>query len=333
MKLFNNKKVLVTGGTGSFGNAFIKKILKTNVKELRIFSRDEKKQFDLRNIYKDERINFIIGDVRDFKSVLSATDKIDYVFHAAALKQVPSCEFFPMEALKTNIIGSDNVINASIENNVKKCILLSTDKAVYPINTMGLTKSFAEKIMTSKILTSRTSKTIICATRYGNVMGSRGSVIPLFIDQIKNNKIVTITNKNMTRFMMSLDESINLVFKAFKDGTNGDIFVQKSPACTMYTLYKSLKKILKSNSRFKEIGIRYGEKMHETLVSEEEMLKTKNEKQFYIIQTNKKNEKFDNFFFKGKKNIKKINKYDSTNTQILNENQLTKLLKKNIFSK
>ena len=208
MNLFNKKTILVTGGTGSFGNAFVKKIIKSKFKELRIFSRDEKKQFDMRNLYNDKRLNFIIGDVRNFETVCEALDGVDYVFHAAALKQVPTCEFFPLEAIKTNVIGSENIVNASITKGVKKCIILSTDKAVYPINSLGLTKSLAEKIMTSKVLNNNTNKTTICATRYGNVMGSRGSVIPLFINQMENNKIVTITNKNMTRFMMSLDLSL-----------------------------------------------------------------------------------------------------------------------------
>ena len=331
MNLFNKKTILVTGGTGSFGNAFIKKIIKFKFKELRIFSRDEKKQFDMRNLYNDKRLNFIIGDVRNFETVCEALDGVDYVFHAAALKQVPTCEFFPLEAIKTNVIGSENIVNASITKGVKKCIILSTDKAVYPINSLGLTKSLAEKIMTSKVLNNNTNKTTICATRYGNVMGSRGSVIPLFINQMKNNKIVTITNKNMTRFMMSLDDSINLVFKAFKDGNNGDIFVQKSPACTMYTLYKSLKKILKSKSDYKEIGIRYGEKMHETLVSEEEMLKTKDDKNFYVIKTDKKNENFENYFFKGKRVKNLFRTYNSSNTKRLDEKELTKILSKLFF--
>lgn len=331
METFKDKTLLITGGTGSFGNAVLEKFLDSSIAEIRVLSRDEKKQDDIRKKYQSNKLSFYIADVRDFCSLSNPTKGVDFIFHAAALKQVPSCEFHPMEAVKTNILGTDNILRAANEANVKKVICLSTDKAVYPINSLGLTKSLAEKIMTSKVLNNNTNKTTICATRYGNVMGSRGSVIPLFINQMKNNKIVTITNKNMTRFMMSLDDSINLVLKAFKDGNNGDIFVQKSPACTMYTLYKSLKKILKSKSDYKEIGIRYGEKMHETLVSEEEMLKTKDDKNFYVIKTDKKNENFENYFFKGKRVKNLFRTYNSSNTKRLDEKELTKILSKLFF--
>ena len=331
MNLFKKKTVLVTGGTGSFGNAFVKKLLRSNCYEIRIFSRDEKKQYDMRNFYKNAKLNFIIGNVQDYNSVCDATNGVDYVFHAAALKQVPSCEFFPIEAIKTNVIGAENIIRASVKSKVKKCVLLSTDKAVYPINSMGLTKALMEKIMVSRNLNNLNKKTIICATRYGNVMGSRGSVIPLFIDQIKNNKTITITNPDMTRFLMSLDDSINLVIKAFIEGKNGDIFVQKSPASTIINLLNALKDITNKKVRIKYIGIRHGEKMHETLVSKEEMIRAKSERKYFIIRSDNRKQDYDNYFSKGKTKIKYA-EYSSENTNQLNRNQVKQVLKKIFFN-
>ncbi len=331
MKIFKNKKILITGGTGSFGNAFVRKLLKTKCKEIRIFSRDEKKQFDMRNYYKNEKLNFIIGNIQDYNSVTDATHGIDYVFHAAALKQVPSCEFFPIEALKTNVIGAENIIRASVKSKVKKCVLLSTDKAVYPINSMGLTKALMEKIMASRNLNNLNDNTVICATRYGNVMGSRGSVIPLFIEQIKKNKIITITNPEMTRFLMSLDDSINLVIKAFNNGKNGDIFVQKSPACTIKNLLNAITDIMKKKVKVNYIGIRHGEKMHETLVSREEMMRAYSESKYYIIKSDNRDQNYDNYFSKGRNKVKYI-EYSSENTQQLNKNQVKKIIKKIFFN-
>ncbi len=319
------KKFLITGGTGSFGNAVLKKLLKTNIHEIRILSRDEKKQFDLRKKISDPRLKLYLGDVRNFNSVLEACKEVDYIFHAAALKQVPSCEFFPMEAVNTNIIGADNVTRAAEQSNVKKCILLSTDKAVYPINAMGLSKSMMEKIMIAK---SRNSKTTFCATRYGNVMGTRGSVIPLFVEQIQKKLNITITDENMTRFLMSLEDSVNLVFYALKNANSGDIYVQKSPACTIKTLVLALKKILKnSNLSVKRIGIRHGEKMHETLVSEIEMSKVIEKPKYFIIPKDKRDLNYDKFFVKGDKDIKKFKEYNSYNTKRLNEKEVISLLK------
>ena len=272
-----NKIFLITGGTGSFGNAVLRKLLKTNIKEIRILSRDEKKQYDLRKKINDDRLKLYLGDIRNFHSVMDATKNVDYIFHAAALKQVPSCEFFPMEAVNTNIIGAENITKAAEASNVKKCIMLSTDKAVYPINAMGLSKAMMEKIMIAK---SRNSKTIFCATRYGNVMGTRGSVIPLFIEQIQKKIPITITNEKMTRFLMSVDQSVDLVLYALENAKKGDIFVQKSPACTITNLVKGLEILLKKKIDTKTVGIRHGEKIHETLVSSQEMSKIIDKKNF-----------------------------------------------------
>ena len=261
MNIFKNKTLLVTGGTGSFGNAVIGKFLKFNLKEIRIFSRDEKKQEDMRNLYKNKKIKFYLGDVRDKFSVDIAMKNVDFIFHAAALKQVPSCEFYPLEAINTNIIGANNVISSAIENNVKKAIFLSTDKAVYPINAMGMSKALMEKLIVARSRDLKNNKTIICATRYGNVMASRGSVIPLFFQQTKENKPITITSPDMTRFLMSLEESVELVLEAFKNGKNGEIFVYKSPACTIENLAKAIIKITKTKSKIKYIGMRHGEKL------------------------------------------------------------------------
>ena len=320
-----NKIFLITGGTGSFGNAVLKKLLKTNIKEIRIFSRDEKKQYDLRKKINDYRVKFYLGDIRNYSSVLEATKLVDYIFHAAALKQVPSCEFFPMEAVNTNILGAYNIAKAAEYSGVKKCIMLSTDKAVYPINAMGLSKAMMEKIMIAK---SRSSKTIFCATRYGNVMGTRGSVIPLFIDQIKKDSSVTITDQNMTRFLMSVDQSVELVLYALKNAKAGDIFVQKSPAATIINLVKGLRILLKKNFKIKNVGIRHGEKIHETLVSSQEMKNIINKKKFYIIPKDKRDLNYDKYFEKGQGNINKVKEYNSSNTYQLSSQEIAKLINK-----
>ena len=320
-----NKIFLITGGTGSFGNAVLKKLLKTNIKEIRIFSRDEKKQYDLRKKINDYRVKFYLGDIRNYSSVLEATKLVDYIFHAAALKQVPSCEFFPMEAVNTNILGAYNIAKAAEYSGVKKCIMLSTDKAVYPINAMGLSKAMMEKIMIAK---SRSSKTIFCATRYGNVMGTRGSVIPLFIDQIKKDSSVTITDQNMTRFLMSVDQSVELVLYALKNAKAGDIFVQKSPAATIINLVKGLRILLKKNFKIKNVGIRHGEKIHETLVSSQEMKNIINKKKFYIIPKDKRDLNYDRYFEKGQGNINKVKEYNSSNTYQLSPQEIAKLINK-----
>jgi UDP-N-acetylglucosamine 4,6-dehydratase len=326
--MFKNKSIIIFGGTGSFGHAFLNRlILKHNdYKEIRIFSRDEKKQDDMRKLYSLEKLKFVLGDVRDFDSVEKATRNIDFVFHAAALKQVPSCEFYPLEAVKTNIIGTDNVLNASIDNKVKKVICLSTDKAVYPINSMGISKAMMEKIAISKSLLKQNS-TSICVTRYGNVMGSRGSVIPLFIDQINSNRPITITEKSMTRFMMTMDDALDLVVHAFKHGKNGDLFVKKTPAADIMTLVKSLQNILKKNNIIKLIGIRHGEKLHETLLNREELSKSKETKDYFVIKPDQRNLNYDKFFTKGTKSIRNKD-YTSENTLRLNVNQMKKLILK-----
>jgi UDP-N-acetylglucosamine 4,6-dehydratase/5-epimerase len=282
--MFNSDIVLITGGTGSFGNAVLDRLLNTDIKEIRILSRDEKKQNDMRLKYSDDRIKFIIGDVRDFNSVYYAAKNVDYVFHAAALKQVPTCEFYPIEAIKTNILGSHNVINAAVENNVRKVIFLSTDKAAYPINAMGMSKALMEKLAISMSREMSNTQTVFCCTRYGNVMCSRGSVIPLFVDQIKSGKAITITDPNMTRFLMSLDEAVELVINAFNGGVQGDIWVQKAPASTIYDLAIALKELFKSDIEINIIGVRQGEKKHETLVTKEEMLKTEDRGKYYRIK-------------------------------------------------
>lgn len=326
MNFLKNKILLITGGTGSFGKEILKKFINTSIKEIRIFSRDEKKQEEVRDEIKNTKIKFYIGDTRDFKSIDNACKNIDYIFHAAALKQVPTCEFYPLEAIKTNILGTENTLEAAIKNKVKKVILLSTDKAVYPINAMGLTKALAEKVMLAK---SRNVKsTIFCSTRYGNVMLSRGSVIPKFISQIKKRENITITNPTMTRFMMSLNESVNLVMFAMENGSQGDIFVQKSPASTMLTLANTLKKIFKSKSKIKLIGTRHGEKEHETLVSKEEMAKVIEYKKFYRIPNDQRDLNYEIFFSKGNNKIEKVNEYNSSNTYRLNETELEKILLK-----
>lgn len=325
--LFKNKTILVTGGTGSFGSTFIKKIIKNNFKEIRVFSRDEKKQEDLRLELQNPKIKFYIGDTRKYSSIYEACKNVDYVFHAAALKQVPSCEFYPLEAIDTNIHGTSNTIDAAIKNSVKKLILLSTDKAVYPINAMGLSKALAEKVLIAKSKNLNLKKTILNITRYGNVMNSRGSVIPNFINQIKNKDYLTVTNPEMTRFMMSLDESVDLVLHAMKKGKQGEIFVQKSPAATIIQLANVIKKIFKSKNKIKIIGIRHGEKNHETLVSSEEMLRAKEEKKYFKIVTDNRDLNYSKFFTQGNKKFKNFVEYNSKNTNKLNDKQLINILK------
>ena len=295
--MFKNKILLISGGTGSFGKTVLKRFLNLDLKEIRIFSRDEKKQDDLRKFYNNPKLKFFLGDVRDYRSLKLALKNVDYVFHAAALKQVPSCEFFPMEAIKTNVLGTENLLDVAIEENIKKVVCLSTDKAVYPINAMGMSKALMEKIIVSK---SRESKnTIISITRYGNVMGSRGSVIPLFIDQIKNSKPITITDPKMTRFMMTLDNSVELVLFAFKNANNGDIFVQRTPACSIEILAKSILKIFKiPQNRMKIIGTRHGEKLYESLVSREEMVVAKRYSNYYKIPPDLRNLNYGNYIEK-----------------------------------
>jgi UDP-N-acetylglucosamine 4,6-dehydratase/5-epimerase len=326
MNIFKNKILLVTGGTGSFGNAVLKKFLKLNLKEIRIFSRDEKKQDDMRKLYKNKKIKFYLGDVRNKSSVDFAMKNVDYVFHAAALKQVPSCEFYPLEAINTNIIGANNVISSVIEHGVKKAIFLSTDKAVYPINSMGMSKALMEKIVIARSRDLHNKNTVICATRYGNVMASRGSVIPLFFEQIKENKKITITSPNMTRFLMSLEESVELVLEAFLNGKNGEIFVYKSPACSIENLAKAIVKMTKTNSKINYIGTRHGEKLFETLVSQEELLNSESYKKFFKIIPDNRDLDYSKYFAKGRnKSLKDA--YTSHNTNRLNVNQIIEKIK------
>ena len=326
--MFKNKTILVTGGTGSFGSTFIKNIIQSKFKEIRVFSRDEKKQEDLRLQLKNSKVKFYIGDTRDYNSISDACKGVDYIFHAAALKQVPSCEFYPMEAIQTNILGTSNTINAAIRNSVKRLILLSTDKAVYPINAMGMSKALAEKVLIAKSKTLAKNETILNITRYGNVMNSRGSVIPHFIDQIKNKKELTITNPEMTRFVMSLKESVKLVTYALQNGKQGEIFIQKSPGATILQLANSIKKIFKAKNKIKIIGIRHGEKNHETLVSSEEMARTKDLKNYLKIVADNRDLNYSKFFSIGNKKFKNFVEYNSENTKRLNEKDLIKLLYK-----
>ncbi|MDC0152623.1 polysaccharide biosynthesis protein [bacterium] len=327
---FKNKTLLITGGTGSFGNAVVKRFLSTDIKQIRIFSRDEKKQDDMRKKYKENpKLKFYIGDVRSVSSITDAMRDVDFVFHAAALKQVPSCEFYPMQAVETNILGAENVINAAINSKVKKVILLSTDKAVYPINAMGVSKAMMEKIAVAKSRNIPSDKIIIACTRYGNVMASRGSVIPLFIDQIINNIPITITDPKMTRFMMSLEEAVELVLFAFNNAKSGDIFVQKSPAATIKLLTSTLKNMLgKPNHEVKIIGTRHGEKLYETLLTREEMVNAIDLKDYYRIPADSRDLNYNKFFEEGKEVITRSDEYHSHNTHQLNEEELKKILLK-----
>ena len=321
-------RILITGGTGSFGSQFLSTLLKlkTKPKQITIFSRDEKKQFDMRNTIKSKIVNFVIGDVRDYENVLNIMENIDYVFHAAALKQVPSCEFFPIEAVKTNILGTDNIIKAANRTKVKKVIFLSTDKSVQPINAMGMSKALMEKTVSAKSKIIRKNLSF-CITRYGNVIGSRGSVVPTFIEQIKKDKKLTITDPKMTRFMMTLDDAVKLVFYAFEKGNNGDIFIKKSPASDILNIAKAVSNKFKKRLRYEIIGTRLGEKIHETLLSSEEMAKSKDLGSFYKINPLTDQAKFNDYFYKGNK-LKNITDYSSNNTQILNLNQTIKILEK-----
>ena len=322
-------KLLITGGTGSFGNAYLKKALSNNkFSEIFVFSRDEKKQDDLRKNINDERVKFFIGDVRDINSVNQVVKNVDYIFHAAALKQVPSCEFFPIEAVKTNILGTENVLSAAESYGIKKVVILSTDKAAYPINAMGMSKALMEKVMIAKSRILNNNKSIFCGTRYGNVMGSRGSVIPLFISQIKNNKDLTITDPTMTRFMMSLDDAVNLVDYAFEHANQGDLFIKKAPSSSIATLAAALIEIFNSNSKIREIGVRHGEKMHETLVTKEEMLKSEDLGDHFRIQADSRDLNYDKYFFEGASNNQDQLEYNSGNTEILNKDKLIEILLK-----
>jgi UDP-N-acetylglucosamine 4,6-dehydratase len=324
-----NKQLLITGGTGSFGNAVLNRFLTTDYySEIRIFSRDEKKQDDLRKRLNNNKVKFYIGDVRDRDSLIPAIKGVDFIFHAAALKQVPSCEFFPLEAVKTNILGTDNVLTVAQEYEVKKVVVLSTDKAAYPINAMGMSKALMEKVMVAKSRILDSDKTIFCGTRYGNVMASRGSVIPLFIDQIKENKALTITDPNMTRFMMTLEDAVDLVLYAFEHANQGDLFVQKAPSATVGTLAQALIELYKSSSEIKVIGTRHGEKLYETLVNREDMLKAEDLGEYYRIPADNRDLNYEQYFSEGMPDIASLNEYHSHNTTILDVEGMKKLLLK-----
>jgi len=326
--MFKGKTLLITGGTGSFGNAVLEKFLNTEVKEIRIFSRDEKKQEDMRIRLKNDKVKFYIGDVRDYESVDSALKGVDYIFHAAALKQVPSCEFYPMEAVKTNILGTENVLNAALNNKAKKVIVLSTDKAVYPINAMGTSKAMMEKLMVAKSRFAGEDITILCGTRYGNVIASRGSVIPLFIHQIKSNQPLTVTDPRMTRFMMSMDSAIDLVLYAFKHARQGDIFVQKAPACTIGDLAYALRELFGAKNEIKIIGTRHGEKLYETLLTREEMAKAEDCGNYFRISADSRDLNYNKYFIEGESEISAQEDYNSQNTRILNIEEIKSMLLK-----
>lgn len=327
--VFKGKVLLITGGTGSFGNAVLSRFLDMNVKEIRIFSRDEKKQDDMRRQINNNKVKFYIGDVRSKQSVDYVMPGVDYIFHAAALKQVPSCEFFPMEAVRTNVLGTENVLDSAIQHGVKRVVILSTDKAVYPINAMGLSKAMMEKVMIAKARTiNEHTDTIICGTRYGNVMASRGSVIPLFIEQIKANKDLTVTDPSMTRFMMTLEDAVNLVLYAFANGKKGDIFVQKSPASTVGDLAKALIELYKSKSKMRVIGTRHGEKLYESLVNREDMVKAEDVGDYYRIPADNRDLNYDQYFTEGQKILPQVDDYHSHNTRRLNVEETKQLLLK-----
>ena len=329
MNFIENKILLITGGTGSFGNAVLRRFVDTDhFKEIRIFSRDEKKQDDLRKRVNNPKVKFYIGDVRDFNSVEPAVKGVDYIFHAAALKQVPSCEFFPLEAVKTNILGTDNVLTAAERHEVKKVVILSTDKAAYPINAMGMSKALMEKVMVAKSRNLDDTKTIFCGTRYGNVMASRGSVIPLFIEQIKAGNALTITDPNMTRFMMTLEDAVDLVLYAFENGKQGDIFVQKSPAATIETLAKALIELYKGQNEIKVIGTRHGEKLYETLVNREDMVKAVDCGNYYQIPADNRDLNYNQYFSEGEPDVSTFEEYHSHNTTRLDVESTKQLLYK-----
>ena len=324
--MFRGKKILITGGTGSFGNAVLKRFLDTDISEIRIFSRDEKKQDDMRKELKDKKIKFFIGDVRDYQSITTALHGVDYIFHAAALKQVPSCEFFPMEAVKTNIVGTENLLNAAIAFGVKKVICLSTDKAVYPINAMGISKAMMEKIMVAKSRAVDPSETTICGTRYGNVMASRGSVIPLFVKQIKSGLPLTVTDPNMTRYLMTIDDAVELVLFAFENARQGDLFIQKAPAATIADLAQAVKEIFNADNEVKIIGTRHGEKVYETLLSREEMASSENLGNYYRISADTRSLNYDKYFENGDESLSCSQEYNSHNTERLDISTIKELL-------
>jgi UDP-glucose 4-epimerase len=324
--MLNDKTVLITGGTGSFGQAVVDRLLQSACAEIRIFSRDEKKQEDMRLALKSERLKFNIGDVREYGSIDDALRGVDYVFHAAALKQVPSCEFYPMEAVRTNVIGAENVMRAAIANRVKRCVVLSTDKAVYPINAMGISKAMMEKVMVARSRLCDPEHTILCATRYGNVMGSRGSVIPLFLQQLRAGTALTVTDPGMTRFLMSLEESVDLVLHAFEHALPGDIFVQKAPASTIGDIADALRQLLRRANEIRIIGTRHGEKLYESLVSREEMARAEDLDRYYRIPADTRNLNYDMYFVEGQTSISQLDDYTSHNTRRLNVEQVKKVL-------
>lgn len=326
--MFNDKVLMITGGTGSFGQTVLKRFLATDVREIRIFSRDEKKQEEMRIALNHSKLKFYIGDVRVYDSVSQAMKSVDYVFHAAALKQVPSCEFYPMEAVRTNVLGTENVMNAAIANKVSRVVVLSTDKAVYPINAMGISKAMAEKLMVAKSRTLSECETVLCATRYGNVMASRGSVIPLFVSQLREEKPLTVTDPNMTRFLMSLEDSVDLVLYAFKHGKQGDLFVQKAPASTVADLAQALKEIFKKNSPIRIIGTRHGEKLYESLISREEMAKAEDMGDYYRIPADNRDLNYAQYFSDGEEKLSHLDDYTSHNTNRLDVGQIKQLLLK-----
>ena len=326
--MFENKVLLITGGTGSFGNTVLKRFLSTGVREIRIFSRDEKKQEDMRIAFNNPKLKFYIGDVREYESINQAMKGVDYVFHAAALKQVPSCEFYPIEAVRTNVMGTENVMNAAIASGVKRVVVLSTDKAVYPINSMGISKAMAEKLMVAKARTQSASETVLCATRYGNVMASRGSVIPLFVSQIKEGKPLTVTDPNMTRFLMSLEDSVDLVLYSFQHGEQGDIFVQKAPASTVSDLAQAIQELFNRDQPVRIIGTRHGEKLYESLISREEMARSDDMGEYYRIPADNRDLNYAQYFTEGEEEISQATDYTSHNTERLNIEQIKKLLLK-----
>jgi len=324
--MFNNKTLLITGGTGSFGNAVLRRFLHTDIKEIRVFSRDEKKQEDMRIELENSKVKFHIGDVRNYDSINFALQGVDYVFHAAALKQVPSCEFYPMEAVRTNILGTENVLNAALANNVQKLIVLSTDKAVYPINAMGISKAMMEKLIVAKARTTDIKKTVLCGTRYGNVMASRGSVIPLFVRQIKEGKPLTITDPNMTRFLMSLEDSVDLVVYAYQNAKQGDIFVQKAPASTILDLALAIRELFEADNEIQIIGTRHGEKLYETLLTREEMARAIDLGGHYRILCDERDLNYGKYFTEGEEQVSQAEDYHSHNTQRLNKDEVKEVL-------
>lgn len=331
--MFDGNVLMITGGTGSFGNAVLSRFLNTAVREIRIFSRDEKKQEDMRIALNDPKLKFYIGDIRDYDSIREAMHGVDYVFHAAALKQVPSCEFYPMEAVRTNVLGAENVMNAAIASGTRRVVVLSTDKAVYPINAMGISKAMMEKVMVAKARMRSPGETVLCATRYGNVMASRGSVIPLFVQQIREGKPLTVTDPHMTRFLMSLEDSVDLVLHAFEHGGQGDIFVQKAPASTVGDLAQAIKELFRSDSAVRIIGTRHGEKLYESLLSREEMARAEDMGRYYRIPADDRDLNYNKYFVEGETKVSVFDDYTSHNTERLNVEQVKELLMKLDFIK